>query len=219
MTPVNVSNTSSSSETNLDTISSEEDRIAVEIIGTIHNILNDILWEYQAGNYTGAATLIDIAYLDNFEYMEAPLAEKSTRILEETKQLLVQDLSIAVNENVPLEQVQQIINKINSNLLQAEQLFITNTMEEQQVVDRTSNDEANIASTPTNSVPLDDIENDAQEETEVNCYQRGISDGKDHPFNQGTYDDCGDDYYRGFIEGCMSVKDNDREICQSATDA
>ncbi|WP_148687536.1 hypothetical protein [Candidatus Nitrosocosmicus hydrocola] len=43
---------------------------------------------------------------------------------------------------------------------------------------------------------------------DVNCYDRGIIDGEDHPFNQGTYDKCGDDYYQGFIKGCLSVEGN-----------
>jgi hypothetical protein len=54
---------------------------------------------------------------------------------------------------------------------------------------------------------------------EVSCYERGLIDGEDHPFSQSTYGKCGDDYYQGFIEGCMSVEGNDRSICESATDA
>jgi hypothetical protein len=56
-------------------------------------------------------------------------------------------------------------------------------------------------------------------EDEINCYERGIRDGEEHPFNQDTYDDCEDDYYRGFIKGCMSVEGNTREACELATDA
>jgi hypothetical protein len=51
-----------------------------------------------------------------------------------------------------------------------------------------------------------------------NCFQRGYGDGEDHPFNQGTYKNCGDKYYKGFIRGCTSVKGNNVEICESATD-
>ncbi len=53
----------------------------------------------------------------------------------------------------------------------------------------------------------------------VSCYERGIIDGEDHPFNQRTYDNCGDKYYQGFIEGCMSVEGNSRDVCESTTDA
>jgi hypothetical protein len=54
---------------------------------------------------------------------------------------------------------------------------------------------------------------------DVSCYERGIIDGEDHPFNQRTYETCGDDYYQGFLQGCMSVEGNDRDICEYATDA
>ena len=54
---------------------------------------------------------------------------------------------------------------------------------------------------------------------EVNCFERGIIDGEDHPFSQNTFGSCGDDYYQGFIKGCMSVEGNDRDTCESATDA
>ena len=45
--------------------------------------------------------------------------------------------------------------------------------------------------------------------------ERGFRDGKKYPFNQDTYDD----YYRGFIKGCMSVEGNTREACEMATDS
>jgi hypothetical protein len=54
---------------------------------------------------------------------------------------------------------------------------------------------------------------------EVSCYDRGYIDGEDHPFNQGTYDRCGDEYYQGFLQGCMSVEGNSKDTCESATDA
>lgn len=55
-------------------------------------------------------------------------------------------------------------------------------------------------------------------DNEVSCFDRGIIDGEDHPFSQRTYDNCGDDYYQGFIEGCMSIEGNSKDSCESATD-
>lgn len=54
---------------------------------------------------------------------------------------------------------------------------------------------------------------------EFSCSDMGYIDGQNHPFNQGTYDRCGEDYYQGFIQGCMSVAGNFKETCESATDA
>lgn len=59
----------------------------------------------------------------------------------------------------------------------------------------------------------------ANHNNEVSCYERGLIDGEDLPFSQSTYAKCGDDYYQGFIEGCISVEGNERDICESATDA
>ena len=55
-------------------------------------------------------------------------------------------------------------------------------------------------------------------EHDVSCYDRGVVDGEDHPFSQSTFDKCGDDYYQGFIQGCMSVEGNSKDTCESSTD-
>ena len=52
----------------------------------------------------------------------------------------------------------------------------------------------------------------------VACEGDGLYDGKNGPFSQELYDMCGDPYYEGFIEGCMS-EGNTRDVCESATDA
>jgi hypothetical protein len=41
--------------------------------------------EYNKQNYTGAADLADVAYIDNFEFLEAPLAEQDEQLVEETE--------------------------------------------------------------------------------------------------------------------------------------
>ena len=69
-----------------------------------------------------------------------------------------------------------------------------------------------IATTTTSSVY-------ANNNNEVICYERGIFNGVEHPVSQQTYVKCGDVYYQGFIEGCMSVDGNERDICENVTDA
>ena len=41
--------------------------------------------EYNKQNYTAAANLADIAYIDNFEFLEAPLADEDEQLMEETE--------------------------------------------------------------------------------------------------------------------------------------
>ena len=102
----------------------EIQREPVKIIEDIQVLLNKILDEYKAQNYTGAEELATVAYLENYEYVEAPLAEKNRELMEETEIMLREDLSTAIEEKAPVEQVQQLINNINGNLDQAKQLLL-----------------------------------------------------------------------------------------------
>ena len=51
------------------------------------------------------------------------------------------------------------------------------------------------------------------------CEGDGLYDGKNNPFSQEMLDMCGDIYTDAFIRGCMSVDDNSRDDCETATDA
>jgi hypothetical protein len=103
----------------------EEDsqREPAELISTIRDLLNQTMVEYNKQNYTGAADIADVAYIDNFEFLEAPLAEEDEQLMEETEIILREDLSGLIEERVPPAQVQQLINDINQRLDQAEQLL------------------------------------------------------------------------------------------------
>jgi hypothetical protein len=56
-----------------------------KLISTIRDLLNQTMVEYNKQNYTGAADLADVAYIDNFEFLEAPLAEEDEQLMEETE--------------------------------------------------------------------------------------------------------------------------------------
>src|SRR5919112_6254356 len=101
----------------------ETQRQPVQVIEDIQVLLNKILDEYRAQNYTGAEELATVSYLENYEYIEAPLAEKNEELMEETEIMLREDLRTAIEEKAPLDQVQQLMNNINGNLDQAKQLF------------------------------------------------------------------------------------------------
>jgi hypothetical protein len=58
-------------------------------------------------------------------------------------------------------------------------------------------------------------------EEEDDCFDIGYRDGLDRPFDHEKNEECkaaASSYYHGFINGCMSVQENTREICESATD-
>lgn len=53
------------------------------------------------------------------------------------------------------------------------------------------------------------------------CWFDGYSDGENDRFNHDKDDACqdkGNQYYRAFIYGCMSVEGNTKDACESATD-
>jgi hypothetical protein len=61
--------------------------------------------------------------------------------------------------------------------------------------------------------------------SEGGCYNVGYDDGQNGSFSEDAFqDNCGplngdNRYYQGFIDGCMSVEGNTRDVCESATDA
>ena len=101
----------------------ETQRQPVQIIEDIQILFNKILYEYKAQNYTGAEELATITYLENYEYIEAPLGKKNKALMEQTENMLREELRTAIDDKVPLEEVEQLINNINGNLDRAKQLF------------------------------------------------------------------------------------------------
>ncbi|MDQ3840550.1 MAG: hypothetical protein M3297_14930, partial [Thermoproteota archaeon] len=94
----------------------EPQREPAELISTIRDLLNQTMTEYNRQNYTGAADLADVAYIDNFEFLEAPLAEENEQMMEETEVTLREELSSLIEERAQPQQVQELINEINRSL-------------------------------------------------------------------------------------------------------
>jgi hypothetical protein len=94
-----------------------------EIISEIRSLLNQTIQAYQQQNYPEAEALATTAYIDNFEFIEAPLAEKDEALMENTEVMLREQLRQLIQDQAPTEQLQQHIEKINSNLDRAEQLL------------------------------------------------------------------------------------------------
>lgn len=54
----------------------EESNKFVNYLENARNLLNQTSIEYKDGNFTGAEELVNTAYLDNFEHVEAELEKK-----------------------------------------------------------------------------------------------------------------------------------------------
>ena len=79
--------------------------------------------ELNKGNYTGASELVDIAYIDNNEYIEDPLKELDKDLMEEIEVMIREDLASAIEDKKPIEEITTLHNNIKTNLDKAEQSF------------------------------------------------------------------------------------------------
>ena len=95
-----------------------------EIISKIRSLLNQTVEAYNQQNYAEAEALATTAYLDNFEFIEAPLAEKDQALMEKTEVMLREQLRQFIQNRVPVEEIQQHIDKINNDLDKAEGLLV-----------------------------------------------------------------------------------------------
>ena len=93
------------------------------ILSNIRNLLDIAITELNKGNYTGASELVDIAYIDNYEYIEDPLKELDKDLMEETEVMIREDFASAIEDKKPLDEINTLHTNIESNLEMAEKLF------------------------------------------------------------------------------------------------
>jgi hypothetical protein len=101
----------------------EETSNPLTILSNIRSLLDKSITELNAGNYEGASELVDIAYIDNYEYIEDLLKELDNDLMEETEVMIREDLSGAIEDEKPLDEITTLHNNIRSNLDIAEKLF------------------------------------------------------------------------------------------------
>ncbi|MGI9009624.1 MAG: hypothetical protein ACR2F1_00350 [Nitrososphaeraceae archaeon] len=100
-----------------------EESDPITILSYIRNLLDKSITELNTGNYTGASELVDIAYIDNYEYIEDPLKELDKDLMEETEVMIREDFASAIEEKKSLDEITTLHNAIKSNLDIAEKLF------------------------------------------------------------------------------------------------
>jgi hypothetical protein len=102
-------------------VSQQDDPVA--IIDNVKSMLNQLLSAYQSQNYEEAESIAIEAYLENYEYVEAPIAQHDQQLMEETEVMLREELRQMINDRVPVEQLQEHIASINANLDRAVSLL------------------------------------------------------------------------------------------------
>jgi hypothetical protein len=99
----------------------EQDPIAV--INNIKSLLNELIAAYRSQDYQGAESIAIEAYLENYEHVEAPIAEQDQQLMEQTEVMLREELRQMITDRVPIEQIVQHIAMINANLDRATELL------------------------------------------------------------------------------------------------
>ena len=100
-----------------------EESDPLTILSNIRNLLDKSITELNIGNYTGASELVDIAYIDNYEYIEDPLKGLDKDLMEETEVMIREDFTSAIEDKKSLDAITTLHNAIKSNLDIAEKLF------------------------------------------------------------------------------------------------
>lgn len=95
----------------------------IAIIDNVKSMLNRSLSAYQSQNYEEAESIAEEAYLENYEHVEAPIAQHDQQLMEETEVMLREELRQMINDRVPVEQLQEHIASINANLDRAVSLL------------------------------------------------------------------------------------------------
>ncbi|TVP41098.1 hypothetical protein [Candidatus Nitrosocosmicus arcticus] len=84
-----------------------------DYIATIRGLLNDVITAYESDDKIEAKELATTAYLDNFEYIEAPIGKE---LSDRGEALLREKLREQIDGNASLDEIKQNIANINKVL-------------------------------------------------------------------------------------------------------
>jgi hypothetical protein len=102
---------------------SAEEQDSIAIINNIKSMLSQLIAAYGSQDYQGAESIAIEAYLENYEYIEASIAQRDQQLMEQTEVMLREELRQMIMDRVPIEQVEQHIAMINANLDRATELL------------------------------------------------------------------------------------------------
>jgi high-affinity iron transporter len=94
-----------------------------EIINNIRSLLGESINKINSGDYQNAETLVIEAYLDNFEFIEGEIVKHDESLMIDTEVLLREQLRNLIQEKTSIEDIQEIVDNINSKLNEIEKLL------------------------------------------------------------------------------------------------
>ncbi|CAE6501382.1 PEFG-CTERM sorting domain-containing protein [Candidatus Nitrosotenuis uzonensis] len=89
----------------------------------IVSLLNQVKEQYANGMSEEALSLATKAYLDNYEFLEGPIAKHDTKLMEEIEVMLRQELRNMINEGVSSDKIDSHVDAIVEKLHEAAMLI------------------------------------------------------------------------------------------------
>jgi high-affinity iron transporter len=89
----------------------------------IRMLLSNVTSEVKNGNYAQADQYVVSAYLDNYEYLEAPIEKHDPTLMEQTEIMLREELRRMIEARDSVESIEAFVNGILVNLDKAEELL------------------------------------------------------------------------------------------------
>jgi hypothetical protein len=89
-----------------------EDADLLEYVENIRSLLKETKEEYAAGNTDEALSLATKAYLDNYEFLESPIAQQNLELKNEIEQMMREDLRNMIKDGAPVSEVDAQVDAI-----------------------------------------------------------------------------------------------------------
>lgn len=87
-----------------------------EYIAEINELLDHSVQEYEEGNFAEARALAVEAYLDNYEFIEADIAEDNKDLMEKIEVDMRVDLVTMIDDRAPAADIQAHVDQIKTDL-------------------------------------------------------------------------------------------------------
>jgi hypothetical protein len=107
-----------------------EDSSAPDYFANIKQLLEESKTQYASGNTQAALDLAQEAYLDNYEFLEAPIADHDKELMEEIEIMMRIELANLIKENTDKSEINDHVDIILEKLNNAQSLITQVSVED-----------------------------------------------------------------------------------------
>lgn len=89
-----------------------EETDLLDYVDNIYTLLNQVKSEYSDGNVDTALSLATKAYLDNFEFLESPVAQTDPELVDEIEKMMREELRDLIRNKAPATEINEKVDAI-----------------------------------------------------------------------------------------------------------